>query len=75
MSCVTLLYMIIYMKSTSCLILYCGDACVFGMKKDKHLGIPLIMDFMDLWYYLEILKMCYLTCMIWELIENFIDKK
>jgi len=25
--------------------------------KEKHLEIPLIMEFMDLWYYLEILKM------------------
>ena len=28
-----------------------------ALEKDKHLWIPLIMDFMDLWYYLEILKM------------------
>ena len=32
-----------------------------ALEKDKHLWIRLIMDFMDLWYYLEILKMCYLN--------------
>ena len=25
--------------------------------KENHLEIPLIMEFMNLWYYLEILKM------------------
>ena len=32
----------------------------------KHIWIPLIVDFIDLWYYLEIIKMFILTFIIWE---------
>ena len=35
--------------------------------KDKNYLIPLIVDFIDLWYYLEILKMFVLTCIILEI--------
>ena len=57
-SCVvTLLYMIIYEKHIMFSICIWGNAWIFGIEKEKYLWIHLIVDFMDLWYYLEILKM------------------
>ena len=57
-SCVvTLLYMIIYEKRIMFNICTWGNAWIFGIEKEKYLWIYLIVDFIDLWYYLEILKM------------------
>ena len=56
-SCVvTLLYMIIYEKHITFSICIWGNAWIFGIEKEKYLWIHLIVDFMDLWYCLEILK-------------------
>ena len=63
---VTLLHMTIYERA-SCLILHMGKCMNIWHGKEKHLEIPLIMEFMDLWYYLETLKMFFPTCIIWEI--------
>ena len=47
----------LYMKSALCLILHMGKCMNIWLGKEKYPWIYLIVGFMDLWYYLELLSM------------------
>ena len=63
-------YIWLFIKSASYLVLHMGKCMNMCHGKDKHLWIPLIMDFMDLWYYLKYQRCFFLTCIIWEIDEK-----